>query len=171
MGLGRARRAGDSGRLKALVFAAALALAAVFAIGCGAESHPNEPRPQSPTRVSVTISENGVIVQPTTIAVGPEKTQQIPQNQDHAQPVRKTKEPLAVVFVAANQTEAETHLEVDGPTKVKSGPLHPNSPGTTQANLPTGTYTITAAGVPGAKPAKLVVGPVRTSSQNDVLLP
>jgi len=34
-----------------------------------------------------------------------------------------------------------------------------------------GIYTVSAADVPSAKPAKLVVGPVRTSSQNDVLLP
>jgi hypothetical protein len=171
MGHGRARRAGDPRRLKGLAFAAALALAAVFAIGCGAQSHPNEPRPQSPTRVSVTISESGLIVQPAKIAVGPEKSQQIPQNQNHPQPVRKTKEPLTVVFVTANQTDGDTHLELDGPTKDSSATIHPSSPGTFQTDLPTGTYTIAAAGVPGAKPVKLTVGPVRTSSQNDVLLP
>ena len=30
---------------------------------------------------------------------------------------------------------------------------------------------ITAADIPGARPGKLVVGPYRASSQNDVLLP
>jgi hypothetical protein len=157
--------------LAALVAAVAACAAAVTAVGCGAESHPNEPRPQAPTRVSVTISDKGVIVRPGKVAFGPERTQQIPQNQNHAQPARKTDEPLTVVFVAANQTGTNTHLEVDGPSELSSGPLHPRSPGTMQADLPTGTYTLTAAGIPGAKPAKLVVGPVRTSSQNDVLLP
>jgi hypothetical protein len=40
-----------------------------------------------------------------------------------------------------------------------------------QASLPTGTYVLTAAGVPDAKPARLTVGPYRYSSKNDLLLP
>ena len=53
--------------------------------GCGAESHPNEPRPQAPTRVSVTISRRrGHRAAGDGSAIGPEKSQQIPQNQNHA---------------------------------------------------------------------------------------
>jgi len=148
------------------------AVLALYAVGCGAESHPNEPRPQSPTRVSVTISDKGVIVQPTEVGIGKEKSQQIPQNQNHAQPVIKGDErPLDVIFVTANQSGTDSHLEIDGPKEATSAAVPASSPGTFQTELPTGTYTISAADVPGAKPAKLVVGPIRTSSENDVLLP
>lgn len=166
MGRGRARGSA------AATFAAGLAVVALALAGCGAESHPNKPRPQSPTRVSVTISGDKVIVQPTAVGIGKEKSQQIPQNQNHAQPVIEGDErPLDVIFVTANQTDTDSKLEVDGPAEATSSPVFASSPGTFQAQLPTGTYTISAADIPGAKPAKLVVGPIRTSSENDVLLP
>ena len=57
------------------------------AAGCGAESHPNEPRPAPPTRVSVTITPKAVTVQPATDRRSARNsTQQIPQNQNHPQP-------------------------------------------------------------------------------------
>jgi hypothetical protein len=40
-----------------------------------------------------------------------------------------------------------------------------------QTSLRPGTYTISAAGFPGTKPARLTVGSYRASSENDVLLP
>jgi hypothetical protein len=161
MGRGRAR-AGVAGVIGAI----ALALA-----GCGAESRTNDPRPQVATRVSVTISESAVTVQPGGVGMGPDRTQQIPQNQNHPQPPIKTDAPLDVVFVAANQTGTDTTLEVIGPTDATSGPLFANSPGSFQADLPTGTYVITVPDIPSARPGKLVVGPYRASSENDVLLP
>lgn len=140
--------------------------------GCGAEEHVNDPRPQPPTRVSVSISEDAVGVQPRRIAVGPEPTQQIPQNAHVDQPQVRSREPLNVVFVAANLTDVDSHLEVRGRGKeFTSQPLYRNSNVTLQAILPTGVYTISAADIPAAKPTKLVVGPYRSSSENDVLLP
>lgn len=175
MGRGEARRAGRRRQIgvavRTAVLLAALGAAALGAIGCGAESHPNEPRPQSPTRISVTISDNGVVVAPTRVAFGPEPSQQIPQNQNHEQPPRKTDEPLNVVFVIANQSESKARLQIDGPEEKTSEALFANSPGTLQTSLPTGTYTLSASGVPGAPEAKLAVGALRTSSENDVLLP
>ncbi len=175
MGRREARRAGRrrqiGGTAKAVVLLVALAAAALGAIGCGAGSHPNEPRPQSPTRVSVKISDNGVIVTPRKVAFGPEPTQQIPQNQNHPQPPRKTDEQLNVVFVIANQSENKVRLQIDGPKETTSEAVFANSPATLQTSLPTGTYTLSASGVPGAPDAKLAVGRLRTSSQNDVLLP
>lgn len=171
MGRGSARRAGRRGRLKAIAFLVVLAPAALVAIGCGASSHPNEPRPQSPTRVSVTISDEGLLVAPRKVAFGPERTQQIPQNQNHPQPPRETDEPLNVVFVIANQSGTKARLHLDGPRETTSGPVFPRSPATLQTALPAGRYTLSASGVPGAPDAKLAVGPLRTSSENDVLLP
>lgn len=142
----------------------------MLAAGCGAETHPNEQRPQVPTRVAVTIGPNGIVVQPPRIAFGPEENQQIPQNQNHPQPPIKTKAPLSVVLVAANQTTSDAELRVSGPADARSEPIPARSPGTLQTDLPTGTYTISATGIDG-EPGKLVVGPYRASSQNDVLLP
>lgn len=149
-----------------------LGVLALLSAGCGAEEHVNDPRPQSPTRVSVAISEETIDVQPGRIAIGPEPTQQIPQNQHAKQPPVRSQEPLNVVFVAANLTDTDSQLEVRGAGKdLSSPPLYANGNGALQAILPTGVYRITAADIPAAKAAKLVVGPYRTSSENDVLLP
>jgi hypothetical protein len=152
------------------VVACILGGATLAAAGCGASSHPNDPRPQVSTRISITIGPHTVIVQPGEIGVGPERTQQIPQNENHPQPPIKTKAPLGVVFVSANQTQTETHLVIQGPKDLSSPPIDPQSPGTFQTSLPTGTYRITAAGIP-TRPATLTVGPYRASSQNNLLLP
>jgi hypothetical protein len=150
---------------------AALGALALFAAGCGAESHPNEPRPQVPLRVSVTITPKAVTVTPASIANGPDRSQQIPQNQNHAQPPIQTKAPVVVVFTAANQTRFDSRLEVRGSKDVSSGPMYANSSGSFQTRLPTGTYVIAAADIPRARLGKLVVGPYRASSKNDILLP
>ncbi len=148
--------------------AAALALAIG---GCGAQSHPNDPRPQVATRVSVIITPKAVTVAPGAIANGPEKHQQIPQNQNQAQPpIKGSKVPLDVVFVTANQTGASSQLVIHGPKDAESEPIEGRSPGTFQAQLPAGYYTITATGSK-ATPAHLEVGHYRASSQNDLLLP
>ncbi|HWH20465.1 MAG TPA: hypothetical protein VN671_08025 [Solirubrobacterales bacterium] len=160
MVLGRARVAGG-GALAALILA-------VVGAGCGAESHPNEPRPAVPTRVSVTIGKGGIEVQPRSVGVGPEKHQQLPQNQDHPQPPIKTQAPLAVVFVTANQTESPEKLMIKGPKRATSPEIVANSPATFSAELPAGSYTIATSG--GAE-ATFKVGPYRASSKNDLLLP
>ncbi len=149
----------------------AIAVLALAAVGCGAQTHPNEPRPQVALHVSVTITDKAITVQPGRIGVGPARTQQIPQNQNHAQPPIDTDRPIPVAIVTANQTDSDSRLVLRGPRDASSGPIPATSPGTLQTELPTGTYVIAAANVPGARPGKLVVGPYRASSQNDVLLP
>lgn len=154
-----------------MAVACVLGVLALVAAGCGAQSHPNDPRPQVALQVSVTIGTNGITVQPQQIAVGPARTQQIPQNENHAQPAIRTRAPATVRIIASNQTRTDTRLEIRGPRNASSDPIPANSPGTLQADLPTGTYVIGAAGIPGAGIGKLVVGPFRASSENDVLLP
>jgi hypothetical protein len=162
MGRGRAKTA-VAGTVAALALAAA---------GCGAQSHPNEPRPQVPTRVSITLGSRGLVVQPPRIAFGPEPKQQIPQNQNHSQPPIKTKKPLDVIFVIANQTRQDSLLRIEGvPKEVESEPLLASSPTTFQTELPTGKYTLRAEGIPSRGGSTLAVGPYRASSENDVLLP
>ncbi len=150
----------------------AFAVLALLAAGCGAESHPNDQRAQVPLRVSVTITPKAVTVQPSTVGVGPARTQQIPQNQDHAQPpIKGDKGPLTVSIVIANQTRTDSKLELRGPRDVSSVAIPAGTPATLQTDLPTGTYVLGAADIPGARPGKLVIGKFRASSQNDVLLP
>lgn len=159
-------------RRPATALACALGAIALLGAGCGASEHANEARPQPPTRISVAISEDTITVQPPRIAIGPEPTQQIPQNQHAGQPRVRSNAPLNVVFVAANLTDTDSHLEVRGNGKdLSSEPLYANAGVTLQSILPTGVYRVSAADIPAAKPAKLVVGPYRTSSQNDLLLP
>lgn len=142
--------------------------------GCGESRHANNQRPQVSTRVSVTINPDQVIVQPLRIAMGPERFQEIPQNQDHPEPpLKNPRGPLDVTFVAANQTGTDAQLKIKGGAGdgIESATVYANSPGSFQFDLPTGTYTITAVGLPEARPAHLKVGPYRASSQNDVLTP
>jgi hypothetical protein len=147
------------------------ALALAFA-GCGAEERVNEPRSPVPTRVSVAIGEDAITVQPPRIAIGPEpRSQRLPQNQHASQPQVRSNAPLTVVLVAANLTDFESRLELHGPKDVTSGPLVANGNGTLLVDLPTGAYRVTAADIPAAKAAKLVIGPYRVSSENDLLLP
>jgi hypothetical protein len=161
MGLG-------GGRVAAICALAATALAVT---GCGAQENVNESRPQPPTRVSVAITPGAITVQPPRIAIGPEPTQQIPQNQHAGQPPVRSNEPVDVVFVAANLTDFDSRLVVRGPKSVPELVLVANGNGSLQTSLPTGVYRLSAADIPAAKPARFAVGPYRSSSQNDVLLP
>jgi hypothetical protein len=171
MGRGRARSAGRRRPARALAVAGALAATALIAAGCRAESHPNEPRPGVSVRISVTIGSKGITVVPRSIGEGPVRTQQIPQNQNHPQPSTGVRGPLNVTFVTANQTGTDSALELHGPTSKVSGPIYARSPGSLQADLEPGVYTITAKGVTTARPGKLLVGNYRASSENDVLQP
>ena len=105
--------------------------------------------------------EDAITVQPPRIAIGPEPTQQIPQNQHAGQPPVRSDAPLNVVFVTANLTDIDSQ---PGGARPRQGPqlaaALANGNGTLQAILPTGVYRISAADIPGAKPAKLRRRPV-----------
>lgn len=160
-----------SGRGRAFAAGCAVVALGLVTAGCGAEEHANEPRPQPPTRVSVTVTPKAITVQPPRIAIGPEPTQQIPQNQHTSQPQVRSKAPVDVVFVSANLTDFDSKLEVRGPKNVKSDALVANGNNSLLASLPTGVYRVSAADIPGAKPVRFTVGPYRSSSENDLLLP
>jgi hypothetical protein len=148
-----------------------LAALALGVAGCGAEENANEPRPQPPTRISVTITPRTITVEPPRIAIGPEPNQQIPQNKHADQPATDSDAPVDVVFVTANLTDFDSKLEIRGPRNDASGLLVANGNGTMLTSLPTGVYTVGAADIPGAEPARFAVGAYRTSSENDLLLP
>lgn len=156
---------------RALVALAAL-LVALAATGCGVQEHANDPRPAPPTRVSVSITEDGITVVPRRIGIGPQPTQQIPQNRDVEQPPMDTDAPLDVVLVAANLTTNDARLVVRGRgAEAESEALVANGNISLQTALPTGLYVVSAPGVPDSGRATLAVGPYRASSDNDVLLP
>jgi len=139
--------------------------------GCGEDRHANEQRPNVSTRISVTISPKEVIVQPLQIGIRAEATQEIPQNENDPEPPIKTKKPLDVTIVVANQTPTDAKLKLQGAAEEETDTVFARSPGSFQVDLPAGTYTISAVGLPEARPAHLKVGKYRASSQNDVLLP
>jgi hypothetical protein len=151
--------------------ACALGALALAGVGCGAQEQANAPRPPAPTRVSISITRDAVTVLPAAIGIGSDRTQQVPQNQGAPQPDTDGGAPLNVIFVAANLTDFDSQLEIKGPKNTASGAMVANGNGTYQVNLPTGVYTIGAADIPSARPARLAVGPYRASSENDVLLP
>jgi hypothetical protein len=151
--------------------AVAAVAGAVLLAGCGESRHANEQRPQVSTRISVTISPKQLIVQPTEVGVKAEPTQEVEQNQGHPAPPIKTKAPLNLTVVAANQTPKDTKLKLTGTKSGESNTIYAHSPGTFGFTLPPGNYTISAVGMPGARPAHLTVGKYRASSQNDLLLP
>jgi len=154
------------------VAVAGLVCAAALVSGCGESRHPNEQRPTGSTRVSVTISPKQVIVQPLQIGVRAEPTQAIPQNENDPSPPIKSKKPLDVAVVTANQTPTDVKLKIrGGDTEEESSTVFARSPGTFQIDLPAGSYTFSAVGLPEARPGHLTVGHYRASSQNDVLLP
>jgi hypothetical protein len=160
-----------AGRVRAAAIAALIGATALL-LGCGESRHANQQRPNVSTRVSVTVNDREVIVQPGEIGKRAEPTQEIPQNVEHPEPPIKTTKPLDITFVAANQTARDMKLKVRGRGEEdESETIYARSPGSFQVSLPTGSYTLTAVGMPGARPAHLTVGKYRASSQNDVLLP
>lgn len=160
-----------AGGLRAAAIAALIGATALL-LGCGESRHANEQRPNVSTRVSVTVNDREVIVQPVEVGQRAEATQEIPQNVEHPEPPIKTTKPLDVVFVTANQTATDMKLKVRGNGREReSETIFARSPGSFQVSLPTGSYTVSVVGMPGARPAHLTVGRYRASSQNDVLLP
>ena len=173
MGGREGRRLFAAPRATVAALACALGAVALLGAGCGAEEHPNEPRPQPPTRVSVAISEGAITVQPPRIAIGPEPTQQIPQNQHAGQPRVQLRR---AAQRRLRRRQPDRHRLAPRGARQRQGASAPSRSTRTPASpcsrscRPAST-SVSAADIPGAKPAKLVVGPYRTSSENDLLLP
>lgn len=142
---------------------------------CGAEDHPNDPRPPTPIEVSVNIDENALTVSPSRIAYAGSGGQKITVNEGSAKAEPALEDtPQIVTFTVSNTTEFNTNLEVDqaGGAETESGPpIVANGVGTFRVALDTGEYMLTAADIPAATGARFSVGPDRVSSRNDLLLP
>ncbi|MGH2994521.1 MAG: hypothetical protein ACRDL1_13450 [Solirubrobacterales bacterium] len=140
------RRKGPSG--PRLVLPAGLAALALAVVGCGAEDRRNEPRPPSPAEVSAKVGEDKVVVSPSRFGAG------------------------LAVFSISNQTDDIVQLALEGPTEAVSAPIEAGSvTDTFKVPMLEGEYAVSAGEESRARPAELLIGPKRPSSQNELLLP
>jgi hypothetical protein len=125
---------------------AGLVVAAVLVAGCGAEEHPNEPRPPVPVELSARVDDRKVVVVPDEIGAG-----------------------LATVTVS-NQSADDVEISLDGPNSVSSDEIPAGGVGQLQLELETGEYSIEPS-VPTIRSGTVSVGARRPSAQNELLLP
>jgi hypothetical protein len=128
----------------------------VFAVagvasGCGSGGdYQNKLRPPALFVVTAAIAQDRVSVSPHKFGAGP------------------------ISLIVTNQTNATQQITLEssqaGSALQQSGPINPQDTATLQADVPQGTYRLKVAGK-GIKPAVLMVGKKRPSSQNTLLLP
>jgi hypothetical protein len=138
------RRASRWGRAAALAVAAIVA--ATAAVGCGAASNPNDPRPPAQLEVSASVNPQKIQIAPDKFGAG------------------------VVNFTVANLSGSPITFSVNGPRKASTAEIQPGAPDYLKMNLPQGTYQATV-GNSKIKPATIKVGPERRTSQNQLLLP
>jgi hypothetical protein len=121
--------------------------------GCGGgNDFKNEPRPPVPVQLTGVVTDREVTVSPNRVGGGP------------------------VILIVSNQTQQAHTITLDGGgTTDTVGPIQPLDTAKLQSTLKPGTYTV-KAGSPTAttrsiKAGTLSVGPNRTSSSNQLLLP
>ena len=119
------------------------------------------------------LTDASVQAQPSKVGVSSEESAPLTENKGTKAPEADAKAPLVVSFTISNTTNTDTVLEIHGSGgfEKRSGNVVAQGPATYKVGLPTGHYSLSAADLPGAKPASLEVGPKRVSSQNDLLLP
>lgn len=135
------------------LLASGAAAAALFVAGCGSEDFPNEPRPPAPIELTAKIDDQKVIVSPKTDPNG--------------DPIGAG---LATITVANLTDEDGVQLVLRGPTENASEPIVSGGAADLKLSLEEGEYEVEAEGV-DVREAMLTVGPERSSSQNELLLP
>ena len=127
---------------------AGIAVLGLAAAGCGAEDHPNEPRPPKPIEITARVDNEVVDVSPAEFGAG------------------------LAVFTISNQSEEAVALTLDGPVAATSQPIEPGSvTDDFKVDLQEGEYEVTGGLESKARPTELVVGPERPSAQDELLLP
>lgn len=121
--------------------------------GCGGGSKfENEPRPPTPVQLTGVVRDDEVTISPSKIGGGP------------------------VVLIVANETEQARTITLEGGgTTDTVGPINPFDTAKLQQTLKPGSYTVKAgseqAQTREIEPGKLEVGPNRSSSSDELLLP
>lgn len=126
--------------------AAGLVVAVFFVAGCGAEDHPNEPRPPVPVELSAKVDNRKVVVVPDRVGAG-----------------------LATVTIS-NQSADDVEVAFNGPSNGSTDPIPAGGVGSLQLELETGEYSI-ESNVPTISSSTMTVGAPRPSAQNELLLP
>lgn len=134
------------GRSRRAALLAAAGAAALIATGCGAEDHPNNPRPPSPIQLSAKVDNKKVVIAPDEVGAG-----------------------LADITIA-NLNDDDVTLKFDGPSDTPVEPILAGGITDVKLNLEEGDYQLVSEDG-SLTPATLTVGPERASSQNDLLLP
>ena len=162
MGTGRGRTA-----LSWILLALPLGL---FATGCGAEDHPNDPRPPQAVEITVSIDERRLSIQPNQVGYG-ESDQPMSHKRGQQQAELSSSRPLTVSFTVSNLTDYDTALQIEGPANETTETVIAQGTNAFKVDLPSGDYFVYANGVPGTPTTNFSIGPDRPSSQNDLLLP
>ncbi|HEY2601570.1 MAG TPA: hypothetical protein VGI67_08445 [Thermoleophilaceae bacterium] len=142
------------GRIRVGALASGAASLAVLA-GCGGggKDFADQPRPPAPIQLNGVITNDGVNVSPHNLGAGP------------------------VIIQVSNQTQSTHTLTLDGGTiaPIHSAPIAPTDTGTIQITLARGHYTLKAGEAQAVaktlQPARLVIGPPRQDSNDQVGLP
>jgi hypothetical protein len=132
---------------KPIGVATVAALATGVIAGCGADDHPNDPRPASSIEVTAKVDNEKVDVSPDEFGAG------------------------LVVMTISNQSQDPVQIGVEGPTAGESGAIQPGGVGSFKFDFEQGDYEVSPGDDSDARPALLAVGPDRASSQNELLQP
>lgn len=152
----RSPRTRHSRRRRPALALAGLASVAALAAGCGEEDFENNPRPARLIDVTAVINTEEVDVSPGEFGAG------------------------LVHFTISNQTDSPLTMTIspdrllaDAPTQAEeeTPEIPAQGVGSIELAMEEGEYDVTAGDDKGLKPDRLVVGPPRASSQNDLLLP
>jgi hypothetical protein len=142
---------------RAAVAACALIAACTLA-SCGGDDHKNAnaERPPSAIVISASIDDKAVEVSPKKFGAGP-ITLVISNQSTSAQQVTL-------------ETEDEPGGASPGEKAIETGPINPRETASVKGDVKQGTYTLHVGG-DSVRAAKVVVGKMRPSSQNDLLQP
>jgi hypothetical protein len=130
-----------------------LVAGALLVTGCGGGSDfKNEPRPPTPVQLTGVVTDKAVTISPKRVGAGP------------------------VILLVANETQQAHTITLEGQgTTDTVGPINPLDTAMLQQTLKPGAYTVKAGSEAATaheiKPGTLTVGPERSSSSNQLLLP
>jgi len=135
---------------------------------CGAETHPNDPRPPVPQVLSVSIADDEILVSPRVVSLPGRRPMNISQNEDTTINQADQDAPAVVQIAVSNLTSENTEMVLEGPYETKQ-PMTPNGSGGFRAALPTGIYRVSSPA--SSASMRFAVGRSRVSSNSDLLTP
>lgn len=151
-----------------LLCATAVVAAGALLSACGAETHPNDPRPPLPEVLSVSIADDEILVSPRVVSLPGRRPINISQNEDSPINQGDRDAPAVIQFAISNLTSEDTEMVLQGPYETEEE-LTPNGSGGFRAALPTGVYRVSSPA--SSASMRFAVGRSRVSSNSDLLTP